>query len=89
MNPELKKVMDFLMTNMFIYIVCLIAILVCFTTIYNIHSYEEDYREVVIKHFQDNCNCVCLQNKSTVPTDTNFTFKVPIYEEITNGNQQP
>lgn len=69
--------------NWWVYMVCLIAILICMTYYYNIEKYQQANTHAWQK-FVDECNCQCIKMNNEPMFDPNITkeFNIPIWKEI-------
>jgi hypothetical protein len=77
----MDKISNNISSNGLTYTLLLISLLLCMFTLYNAKGYEHDMTEQWYRYI-DTCKCECLLPKPNVT----FDIKIPIYEEIVQGD---
>lgn len=78
-----------LQKNFWVYLVCLISILICMVYYYNIEKYQQANTHAWEKFVTD-CHCQCIERDAQPMFQPNITkeFNVPIYHEIFEGEEE-
>ena len=72
-------------SNFWVYIVCLISILICMVYYYNIEKYQQANTHAWEK-FVEECNCQCLLTQPMFDPNISKDFNIPIIHEIVEAH---
>ena len=82
------NIVEIIKKDITIYIVCLIAILICSIYYYNIEDYQAANNKAW-KEWATECNCQCLMSTQPIPyPNVTKEFKIPIIEELKGDNNE-
>lgn len=86
LSRYIELFLDWIRKDAFIIIICLIAILICAFSLYNIESYKHKCNSHWNYYFEK-CGCLCLPLDSGEPKNftQNFTIEFPFWD---NGSRK-
>ena len=72
-----------LQKNFWVYVVCLISILICMVYYYNIEKYQQANTHAWEQFVKDcHCRCIEMYNRPMFEPNISKEFNIPIYHEI-------
>jgi len=78
-----------LQKNFWVYLVCLISILICMVYYYNIEKYQQANTHAWQEFVRDcNCECINVDNQPMYNPNISPEFNIPIYHEIFEGEEE-